>query len=490
MALGIAWDIAKSGLSAASGGISVVSKNVANAQNPNASRKYVEASPQALGGVRLTQVGRVESRPLLEAYLTSSSTIATSKALLEGAERLSAAAGDAAGAFSPASLLSKLEGDLRLAATRPSDAVAARSVLSTADALAKSLNAGSDAVAQVRVDADRAIAASVETVNGILLDLERANANVLEMVRHGRDATDALDDRDALLKTLSAEIGIRVAHRPDHGILVYSDGGNVLFETTARQLTFQPTAALPAGGSGNQIYIDGVQATGQGAVMPLASGRLKGLVELRDDLAVSFGNQLDEFARGLVEAFADRDRVGGGNPDLPGLFTWQGGSVQPSGVLVPGIASSIRISPGLDPASGGDLRRLRDGGASAPGNPAYNANPTGAPGFSGRLDELVAGLSSSRAFSASANLAASGSLFEFASGSVGWIEETRQSLTSRSQTQGAVQARAVELLAATTGANIDREMSDMLELERAYQASSRLLTTIDSMLQTLFSALR
>ena len=47
--------------------------------------------------------------------------------------------------------------------------------------------------------------------------------------------------------------------------------------------------------------------------------------------------------------------------------------------------------------------------------------------------------------------------------------------------------RSSEALSNETGVNIDEEMTSLLELERAYQASSRLITTIDNMLKTLLA---
>ena len=43
----------------------------------------------------------------------------------------------------------------------------------------------------------------------------------------------------------------------------------------------------------------------------------------------------------------------------------------------------------VDPAQGGDPARLRDGGISNPGNPAYVYNATGATGYSDRLNQML-----------------------------------------------------------------------------------------------------
>ena len=48
--------------------------------------------------------------------------------------------------------------------------------------------------------------------------------------------------------------------------------------------------------------------------------------------------------------------------------------------------------------------------------------------------------------------------------------------------------RTSDALSKATGVNLDEEMTLMLELERTYQASSKLISTIDSMLGSLLAA--
>ena len=59
--------------------------------------------------------------------------------------------------------------------------------------------------------------------------------------------------------------------------------------------------------------------------MRSGSGRLIGLAAVRDTYAVTYQNQLDEIARGLIEAFAESDQSASPSlPDAPGLFTYPG----------------------------------------------------------------------------------------------------------------------------------------------------------------------
>jgi flagellar hook-associated protein 1 FlgK len=209
---------------------------------------------------------------------------------------------------------------------------------------------------------------------------------------------------------------------------------------------------------------------------------------VRDDVAVTYQSQLDEIARGLVETFAESDQSAVPVlPDVPGLFTYPGAPpMPPTGTLVVGLAASIRVAASVDPAQGGNLNLLRDGGIS--GNPAYVYTTSGAPAFSDRLQALVDGMNTSRAFDPAAQSGAGGSIANFSAASVAWLQEARSSADADAEYRTALLERSTEALSKVNGVNIDEEMTALLELERSYQASSKLITMIDSMFEALLTA--
>jgi flagellar hook-associated protein 1 len=137
----------------------------------------------------------------------------------------------------------------------------------------------------------------------------------------------------------------------------------------------------------------------------------------------------------------------------------------------------------VDPAQGGNAARLRDGGIS--GNPAYLYNPAGASGYTQRLEQLLDRLNAPMAFDAAAQAAPSGTVAGFASSSVAWLQEARKSAEADNEYKTTLKDRASEALSKATGVNLDEEMAMLLELERSYQASTKLVSTIDNMLGAL-----
>ena len=270
-------------------------------------------------------------------------------------------------------------------------------------------------------------------------------------------------------------------------MVIVTDGGVTLFETKPRSVTFEQSYTMVPGLAGNQVFIDGVQVTGNVGAMASGTGRLTGLAAVRDEIAVDYQTQLDEIARGLIEVFAESDQTA--TPalaDAPGLFTWPGAPAIPaSGSVISGLAASIQLNPNVDPTRGGDPTLLRDGGMNGAD---YVYNASGSAGFGDRLQGLIDTLSAQRAFDPDTQLNANATLLDFASSSVGWLQELRKTANSEADYRATMFERSSEALSKVTGVNLDEEMILLLNLERSYQATSRLISTIDNMYRTLLEA--
>ena len=249
------------------------------------------------------------------------------------------------------------------------------------------------------------------------------------------------------------------------------------------------TATFAAGVSGGAVFVDGIDVTSPSSPMRIAAGKVAGAVEIRDRIAVAYQAQTDETARGLIVAFAESDtRSAPSLPDAPGLFTYPGAPAMPGAAIQPGLAGLIEVNATVDPDRGGDVTRLRDGGIADPGNPAYRSNATGGASFSDRLLDLIGTVSETQSFDPAAALVAQASLSAYAESSVAWLSAGRKGASEQADQQGVVRDRTQLALSNATGVNLDDEMSRLLDLEHAYQASAKLIATIDDLYQTLFQA--
>ncbi len=158
---------------------------------------------------------------------------------------------------------------------------------------------------------------------------------------------------------------------------LFTDSGVTLFDRIQRSVTFERSLSLTPGIPGKAIYIDNVPITGSSATMPISTGRIAGLMQVRDDISIAYERQLDEVARTAITLFAEEDQTGGGAATVPGLFTYAGAPAIPAaGTVSDGLALAIRVSANVDPDQGGNATLLRDGGISDPLSPTYKYNTT------------------------------------------------------------------------------------------------------------------
>jgi flagellar hook-associated protein 1 len=486
MSLTNSMEVARSSLSTLGERTSVVSRNVANANTPFASRKIAQTVLAQGGGVRLATITRATDAALFQNVLSANAAVGGQQAVVDGLDQLNQTVADPEQDASPAALITKLENALQSYSTSSQDPVRARAVLDAATGVASSLNAATQAVQGVRQNADADIQRSVQDLNGLLSQVQTVNAEIVKGTRAGTDVTDQLDTRDKLIADISSEIGVRVGQRADNDIVIYTDSGVTLFDNTARKVSFDPTPVYSSTTMGNAVIVDGVAVTGSSATMPIGSGRLKGLTDVRDNATVTYQNQLDEIARGLVETFSEKDQSGSGLPDATGIFSHTGSpTVPPSGTVVPGIAGEIAVNAAVDPNRGGNLNLIRDGGINGS---SYVYNSTGAAGLGTRILQLADGLTASRPFDPIAAGGNQDSVSDFASTSVGWLQEQRQNASDNFDFNQTVQQRSADALTQETGVNLDYEMTLMLDIERSYAATSKLISTINTMYDALISA--
>ena len=493
MSLSSALNVAQSSLTATSTQTSVLSRNVAGADDPNYNRKSGTVITTYGGAVKVASISRAMDSVLFAAKLGSTATTSAQQAIVDALDQLEATVNDPELDQSLAAKLGDLTNALQQYGVTPDDPLLAQNVLTKATELARTLNEASETVRTVRQQADADMRLGVERVNSLLTEFEAANKAIVKGSQSGADITDQLDTRDRILSQLSEEIGISVATRPNNDMVIYTDGGVTLFETVPRTVSMAPSFALGAGTSGNAVYVDGVPVTGPGAIMPIKSGQIYGSAIVRDEITVTYQSQLDEIARGLIEVFAESDQTGVG-PNQAGLFTYGPppgpAAIPATGVVVAGLADRIRVNANADPSQGGDLDRLRDGGISNPLDPNYNYNASGAAGFPDRIQGLLTSLGTGRSFDPVTGADPTDTLVGFAGSSVGWIEARRQTSTQTLGYETALLQRTTAALSNVTGVDINEEMTLMMELERSFNASSTLITTIDRMLAALLDAVR
>jgi flagellar hook-associated protein 1 FlgK len=171
------------------------------------------------------------------------------------------------------------------------------------------------------------------------------------------------------------------------------------------------------------------------------------------------------------------DRFSGLDPSLspgaPGLFTDAGLAFDPLNEV--GLAGRLALNAAADPAQGGALFRLRDG---------LGAASEGPPGNGSLLDALHATLAAARPLSSSGFAAG---IRSFEGLTVDILTETAAlRLAAQSeQSFSAVRLTALTDLEAQNGIDIDREMQELLVIEKNYAANAKVIQAAAEMIDTL-----
>jgi flagellar hook-associated protein 1 FlgK len=482
MSLSSALSIAQSSLLTTSRQTTVVSRNVADASNPDYTRRIANVVSTA-PGARSVDIQRVTNDLLFRQNLSALSAWAGQDALYSGMDQLELAVNGVDNASSASTAIGNLQQALQLYATSPSNQNLAASVIDAARQVVRSLNDGTKAIQDFRTQTDGQIATAVNDLNSLLSQFQDVNKAIVAGSHSGSDVSDQLDQRDALLKKISEYVPISTFTRGDNDMVITTGDGSTLFETIPRSVTFSPSAGYAAGVAGNTVYIDNVPLSAGSGGDTNAGGKLAGLLQLRDGVASTMQSQLDEVARGLISAFAETAPA---QPNATGLFTWSGAPAIPAaGTLVDGLAGEISINAAIDPNTGGDPTLLRDGGANGA---AYVANTTGGASYADLLIAYGDRLDQPMTFDPAAGITASVGVTGYAASSIGWFEGVRQQASTAADAKEALANRTAEALSNATGVNVDTEMSLLLDLEHTYQASARILTSVNQMLDALMAA--
>ena len=332
MSLSAALGNALSGLSAAQRALSVTANNVANVNTEGYSRKQVNQATQIVDGQALGARSLAPTR-VVDDYLTGElrrqeSSLGRSTVIAEAFGRIERGVIGAPGEEDRgiAAQLGRLTGQLEQLANEPESRPLRTAVLGSIQDLFARVNDDAATVQQLRGDADRRVAQTVQAINSDLQDLHQLNQ---EVSRTG-GTPDLLDRRDVVLQKLAQKIEITTFRQDNGQLAVHTAGGHALLEQTPRVLHYRPASGLdesvplapiaifmasdvdpktltPHQDAQGRVLVSGgyraeptneMIAAGytQAIVSPLGGGSLQGLLEVRDRILPELADQLAEVA--------------------------------------------------------------------------------------------------------------------------------------------------------------------------------------------------
>ena len=441
--------------------VAVTGQNIANASTPGYVRREAILQTKAIGA---QTYGTVDVQGLRRASDTFTSrrlyeSLGLGSAAKEHEKQLSQVESlfnDFQGS-GLADSIDQLFGSFSSLAANPSDPSSRIGVLDRAASFASRANDTANALATQEGELLQQARETVAAVNERAQDLARVEGQISIARASGGDAADLLEEREALLRSLGDMVDIRVVENGDGGIVVQGSGSTLVEGSRANSMSID----LDADG---KLRLWGSTAGGGGTEITryLSGGKLAGIKETRDVDIFTVKSKLDDLVHGIADAVNTQHAAGYGLDGATGREIFDL-SPTPSGA-----ARAIRVSADvLDKpdtiAAAGTATSLPGGSDNAiallrlGGKPIMNGN-TQTPGVA--YGALIAdvGLRGRRAI------------------------ETAEHRDS-------VHAQIENLVQQQSGVSLDEEMIQLSKYQRAYQAASKVLTTVDQLLAELMQAI-
>jgi flagellar hook-associated protein 1 FlgK len=498
MSLGGALSIASSGLANIAANFSVISQNVANANTPGYAVEAVTTTSLAAAGngvgVRTGPTTRQIDTQLEADLYTQNGAVSGLQTQQAALQAIDAVQGTPGGGGDLASLLGNLQDAFTSLQTGPDNQAAQSQVVSAAKSLAQQTNALSAAYTQGRQDAQDNIVSDVSTLNATLATIGSLSTQIVEAKAAGQSTGDLENQRAQSMQALSQLVDVRFVGQPDGDLLAATANGVTLpiHSQTApfsvQPATIGPSSTYPA--TSPAIELNGVDVTQQ-----ITGGALGAEITLRDRTLPTYQAELDEFSETLSTRFQQQGLALFTDPT--GNVPSSAGSPAQSGYV--GYAATVQVNPAVSATPS----LVRDGtdtiAGSASGASAFTPNPAGGPsGFTGLITRILnytfgadvqhgvtqpapatTGLGPSG--SLAAPFAPPPDLTTFATAVVTAESTDSATATSRVTTEQAVQTALQSKVSASGAVSIDTEMSQMVQLENAYGANAKVISTLQSL---------
>jgi flagellar hook-associated protein 1 len=450
--------IAESSLNAQRTAINVTAENVANSKTPGYVRESATITPlpggDALGvgaGAIVSGIAQAQNA-LLSANATQATgalaSLTSSQQVLTGIENVFPLGQGTSGSSSSASnasiagQLSSFWSDWDAVNADPTAPAPRSQIIAAAQGLVASLHEAATQLTQLQANAVANLAGTVSATNTLLAQAATLNQRIVTTVGGGGDPAQLRDQLNGVVDQLATSAGVTVRAQPDGTDTIAIGGITLVQGTTASNLSVSTSGGATS-----------IVATPGGVTVPVTSGQIAGVLQGINQYLPQYRGQLDDVAGALAHAV---------NTQLAAGYTASGVSGASEPLFVGSTAATLSLNPAVvaDPT----LIAAATTTGPAAANDGSNAqamaelgNVPGGPDLS--YQNLIQSLGA-----------------------------TTQGVNAQvtSQTQVANQAQAA--LASATGVNLDSELTNLMGFQENYEASAKLLTTINQTMQSLLQA--
>lgn len=488
-----ALSIAASSIAATTTEIGVTSENIANAQTPGYVAQRAVLAPQPGGdafgtgsGVVVTSVAQLSNALLsannLQAQGSLQNLSASQQVLTAIQNVFPLGQSQAATSSSPTgSANSSIAGQLAdfwsswdSIAQDPSGSAPRTQVIDQAKGLATSLNEAAGQLDQLSANTASELKGQLAQVDTLLGQAAQLNGQITATAGGGGSANQLVDQLNQVVGQLGQLAGVSVRAQADGTALVNIGGVAVVQGDQATPLSLTSTTDPTTGQA-----ITAIQTSSDGTPVTVTGGSIAGLLDGINNTIPQYKGELNTVANNLAGAVNGQLAQGYTAPGVP----------QPADDGAP-------APPATEGLSGANLPLFaaNGGGTVTAGsimvNPDLAANPALIAAASAAANTAGAGANDGANAQAMAELANATTNSPDASYQklVEDIGSQTQNVNSQVTSQTTVANQAQQALQAATGVDQNTELTNLMQFQSAYQASAKLVSVIDTTIQSLLQA--
>ncbi|HET6157063.1 MAG TPA: flagellar hook-associated protein FlgK [Dongiaceae bacterium] len=334
MSLSTSLSIAGSGLRATQSAIATTSNNIANADVAGYTRKTAVATSvvsSGIGaGVEVSDIRAVVDEALERQVNSATGKSAKADVISQYLTQLTDALGSTSDDSSLADALDNVFEALQTLAVLPDNESAANSVVSSLKTAISAINGTSDTIQSLREAADAGIGDAVSNLNASLQRLADFNDEAVRATARGQSTADIRDQQMQEISTISGLIGTSYYFDSQGRVQVYGPGGVQLLGSDAATVSFSTAGSIDSGAlyDGSGSGPSGLTVNGKDITAAIGTGKIGGLLELRDETLVDRQAELDSLASALAGALNEAHNAG---TSLPPPNTLTGSAVVAAG---------------------------------------------------------------------------------------------------------------------------------------------------------------
>lgn len=338
-------------------------------------------------------------------------------------------------------------------------------VKETAEYLSKDFKRMSKQLQDVQRDIDQQVKTHVHEINEMSREIAQLNEKVQTVQMQGGTANDERDRRDLLVKQLGQKINIRWAEGQD-GMIAITAGNNALlvsgYESRALETQESPTGGGREPGSLDIVYRNSEHGEPFVVTSQMVGGRVGGLLEIRDKTIGELHSNLDQMAVSIASSVNGVHQQGfdAYNEKAGNFFELSSGEGH--------AAQALKIADDIND----DVGRIASGAQQfSPGDNRI-ADRISRLQFEGIMED------------------GRSSLDEFYNSMVGQvgIQTRRSQMAQQSQTD--IVKQLGNIRESISGVSLDEETTKLIEYQKAFEASARVIRTADEMFDTVLNIKR